>query len=217
MTTDAQARQILVEAYAEQGLPSPSVAELQLAAAVARLESHYGDAWSKRVQPNPHNWGNVTCGHRAPCAEGCFEAPDSDPDTGKYASCFRRYPSAVAGAGGMLHELYRREGVPDAMRRGDAHAMAAAMYDTGYYRGFGPTRAERVAGYTKGLVIRRQAVAETLGEPVATGEPLNPPVAPPLRRPRVPPARGPGVRTAAFGAGVICAGAAVYLWRRPRG
>lgn len=165
-TTHEEARKVLELAYQLQEQP-PTTAELQLAAAVAHLESHYGDAWRRRgVRPDPHNWGNVQCGHVSPCGPGCFEAPDSDPETGAYAACFRIYGSPVFGAAAMLEQLYRREGVPDAMRNGDARAMAAAMYDTGYYRGHGDTREERIDGYARGLEARRAQIAKALGETV---------------------------------------------------
>lgn len=155
---DREARPILLVAYAVQGLPEPSMEELQVAQAIARFEGGYGLGWPSSIQPPPHNWGAIQCRHKAPCGPGCFEHGDSHADGTKYRGCFRRYPNRTAGAAAFLHQLYRRPGVPEAMRRGDAVGTAKAMRATGYFE----APADRYA-----LAIQRNAsqLAAALGEP----------------------------------------------------
>lgn len=129
---DREARPILLVAYATQGLPEPTMEELQVAQAVARFDGKYGLGW-RGVEPPPHNWGAIQCGHKAPCGEGCFEYGDRHGDGQRYRACFRRYPNRVSGAADLLHQLYRRPGVPEAMRRGDVLATAKAMKASRYF------------------------------------------------------------------------------------
>ena len=157
---DREARPVLLEAYRLRGLPAPSLAELQTAQAIARFEGGYGLGWPKRIQPPPHNWGAVQCGHVAPCGPGCFEHLDHHADGSAYMGCFRRYPSRVAGAADFLRQLYRRTGVPEAMRKGDAMATATAMRSTGYFE----APANR---YAQAIADNAAAIAASLGERTA--------------------------------------------------
>lgn len=155
--SDQDARAVLLGAYALRG-ESPSLAELQTAQAVARFEGGYGGGWTgSGVGSN--NWGAIQCGHRAPCGEGCFEYGDSDAAGVGYRGCFRRYDTPEEGAAALLHQLYRREGVPAAMRAGDATATATRMRATGYFE----APASRYA-----LAIEQNAadIADALGEPL---------------------------------------------------
>lgn len=154
---DREARPVLLQAYKQRGLKPPTLPELQVAQAIARFESGYGLAWPKKIQPPPHNWGAVQCGHVAPCGPHCFEHLDHHADGSAYMGCFRRYPTRVAGAADFLRQLYRREGVPEAMRAGDATAVAGAMRATGYFEA--PAEA-----YAEAIATHARAVAESLGE-----------------------------------------------------
>lgn len=185
--SDQQARGVLRAAFAERGSSAPSLPELQAAQAIGRFEGGYGKGWGQ-AGAGSHNWGAVQCGHLAPCGPGCFEYGDSHADGTGYRGCFRRYDSAVAGAGGLLHELYRRNGVSAALRQGDATAIASAMRKTGYFEA-------PVSRYAKAIELHASALSASLGEPHVvvrgggrwTPEPAPPPSTPVLPPPSPPP------------------------------
>jgi hypothetical protein len=190
---DRWARGVLRAAYVARGLPTPTRAELQASQAVARFEGGYGLGWPSSVQPPPHNWGAIQCGHTAPCGAGCFEHGDSHADGSSYRGCFRRYPTPVDGAADLLRELYRRPGVPEAMRAGDPAAIARAMRVSGYFEA-------PASRYADAIDRNAQAVASSLGEPLAVGV-------------SAPSSRGSGPAWWAWGA---AAAALVAAWRWSR-
>ncbi len=155
--SDRQARGVLRAAFAQRGMAAPSLPELQAAQAIGRFEGGYGKGWGQ-AGAGSHNWGAVQCGHLAPCGAGCFEYGDSHADGTGYRGCFKRYDSGVAGAADLLHELYRRDGVPDALRAGDASRIASAMRKSGYFE----ARADR---YAKAIELHASALSVSLGEP----------------------------------------------------
>lgn len=156
-SSDHEARAVIRAAFAARGIAAPSLGELQAAQAIGRFEGGYGKGWGASGNGS-HNWGAIQCGHTAPCGPGCFEYGDSHADGTGYRGCFRRYPSAVAGAGGLLHELYRRDGVPEAMRDGDATRIASAMRATGYFE----APADK---YARAIELNAAALAASVGEP----------------------------------------------------
>lgn len=186
---DTEARAILEEAFASRG-QTPTLAELQAAQAVARFEGGYGGGW-KDDGIGSHNWGAIQCGHTAPCEPGCFEYGDSHADGSGYRGCFRIYDSDVAGAAALLHELYRRADVPEAMVAGDATRVAEAMRATGYFEA-------PASSYAAAVEAHAGAIAEALGEPHLVvrgggrvgGQPL------PTLPPQPPPPTFPGLPTA---------------------
>lgn len=155
MMADAEAREVLRRAFALRGMESPTLAELQATQAIGRFEGNYGSG----IAGAYGNWGAVQCGTKAPCPPGCVEHVDHDAQGKAYRGCFRVYPSHEAGAADFLRELYRRAGVPDALKAGDATAIAEAMRATGYFEAKASTYA---------LAIEKNAahVAKALGEPL---------------------------------------------------
>ena len=148
---------------------SPTLAELQTAQAIGRFEGRYGD-W---IAVN--NWGAIQCAARAtddtPCPAGCVEHGDSNAEGVKYRGCFRVYATPVEGAAALLHQLYRREGVPEAMRAGNATATADAMRATRYFEA-------PAAKYAKAIADVAASIATSLGEELAVT--LTGPTPPPL-------------------------------------
>lgn len=155
--SEREARAVMLDAYAARGL-SPDAAELQLAQAVGRHEGRYGSG----IAGATNNWGAVQCGARPPCPAGCAEHGDTHAGGAAYRACFRAYPTAVAGAADMLRELVRRKNVREAMRAGDAAAMARAMRAAGYFEA-------PAASYAAALERNRAAIANALGEPIFAG------------------------------------------------
>lgn len=157
MMTDPEARGVLRAAFAVRGMHSPSLTELQAAQAIARFESAYG-GWPKGAPPS-NNWGAVQCVAKPPCPAGCFEHPDTHADGTKYQGCFRAYPTPVEGATEFVRQLYRREGVPAALRSGDATRIADRMHATHYFELRPEAYAERIEEFA-------ERVAEGMGEPL---------------------------------------------------
>lgn len=156
MMSDAEARAVLQQAFAARGLPPPSLSELQGVGAIGRFEGRYGSAFG-----GANNWGAVQCVGKPPCDPAkCVEAGDSHADGSKYRACFRKYPTPVDGAADLIRELYRRPGVPEAMRAGDATAVARAMRAARYFEA-------PESQYAKGIELNAAAIAQSIGEPVA--------------------------------------------------
>lgn len=145
----SEARTVLRAAFASRGL-DPSPRELQAVQAVGSLESYYG----KRYR---NNWGNIQCGRKFPCPEGCVEGGDLDAQGVPYEVCFRVYDTPEEGAAALVQTLYKRPGVPEALKYGSAQEIADAMRATGYYEA-------PATQYGAGLASRAKALATELGE-----------------------------------------------------
>lgn len=147
------ARDVLYEAYAVREQPIETLAEVQCVQAISLLECQYGNAFG-----GSNNWGCIQCGQKPPCPPSCVEHGDSHADGSKYQACFRVYPTPLAGALDLLHELYRRPGVPEALRSGDTLAVAEAMRASGYFEA--PAKK-----YALGIETRAKEIAGALHEP----------------------------------------------------
>ncbi|HUU96630.1 MAG TPA: hypothetical protein VM487_12895 [Phycisphaerae bacterium] len=154
MLSDAEARSVLLQAFEARGLPPPQLSELQGVGAIGRLEGGYGSALG-----GINNWGMVQCKTRPPCPPGCAETTDKNAAGVAYQGCFRVYDSPLEGATDMLREIYRRPGTPEAMRAGDALAVAATMRAAGYFEA-------SAAYYAKGIASNASHIAKVLGEPL---------------------------------------------------
>lgn len=180
MVTEAQARQILVNAF-----PGRSQAWYQAVQAIARGEGHYGNGWRNaditidgvtyiNRGERSNNWGAIQCGHATTpggdCGPGCFPNLDKHANGKPYQGCFKKYPTPEAGAADFVYVLTdngperNRASVAaalddeDASGYLDADAIAEAMHATGYM--------ERAAdAYAKNIAGNAVAIAQTLGEP----------------------------------------------------
>ncbi len=168
---DAFGRQALTEAWNQVFGDFPTLSEIQLAGAVARGESNYGQAPFKNLQTGEsrilNNFGAVQCGARPPCPDGCFEATDHHADGTAYQGCFREYGSAAEGATHFLKVLclqHNRDEDPTnvraALASGNVDAVAHRMRASGYFE----APEEKYAAMIWNNV---QAIAKNLGEPLA--------------------------------------------------
>lgn len=172
LNRDQWARGVLERAYPE----AASLQALQMIQAVGRFEGHYGHA-DDPAWAGSNNWGAIQCLHGPPCGNDCFEHKDTHADGTAYVACFRKYPSAIDGAKGLVHELLRRKAVADVINTGSATAVANAMRATGYFEA-------PAANYAKNLYRNAQAIATALGEKLVVT--LEPPVLMPPARPPAP-------------------------------
>ncbi len=174
--TDQFGRQALSEAWNQVFGDFPTLAEIQLVQAVARGESNYGQAPFRNLQTGEsavlNNWGAIQSG-RVPCGPDGFEATDHHADGTPYQVCFRRYPSAAAGAAHFLKVLLvDRPSVREAIATGSVDATAEHMHATHYFE----LAAEK---YADAIWNNANAIARNLGEPLAVhrggglGDPLR--------------------------------------------
>lgn len=153
MLSHLEAREVLTRAFAARGI-RPSKHELQAVQAVAHLESSYG--------ATANNWGSIQSGSEPPCPDGTIELTDTHEDGTPYQWCYKAYPSPQAGAEDLVRELYRRKGVPSALRTGSGLDVAKAMRATGYFE----APANR---YGAGITERARLIASALNEPFFLG------------------------------------------------
>ena len=186
MLSDREARRVLAVAFADRGIAAPSLPELQGVQAVGRLEGTYGAAFG-----GANNWGAIQTHDKVPCVPGqSTEITDHDAWGKPYQVCVRCYPSPEAGAADLVRELYRRPNVPDALRAGNADALAEAMHQSGYF-------AQRnVGAYAGWISWGAQRIATHIGEPWVVRRAVDLPASPP------PPSSGGGT-------GIVVAAVAV--------
>lgn len=159
---------------------SPTTAELQIAGAVADLETSYGKGW-KGPGAGSNNWGAIICTNKLKagedgCLPGCFPNLDSSPGNPLEMRCFREYPSPEEGASHLIKLItVKRPLSHEAMRAGDIDAFSANMHATHYYEGTSLDPAVNIDRHATAVWIRVQAIAAALGEPLAAqrGGPMN--------------------------------------------
>lgn len=165
------AREVLATAFRNVFGRDGNQCEIQIALAFSAQESNFGQS-CYRFCSSGHgktcvevsrtcdswNWGAIQCRAKPPCPDGCFPATDTHADGTPYSICFRRYPTALAGAEAFLKEIYqRRPGVLTAAGRGDVDGVSAEARRTKYFE----LPLERHQRALRGNVDR---VAKALGE-----------------------------------------------------
>lgn len=139
---DAEAKEVLSVAY--QGVfgvqeEDVNLFALGIAQAIGLMEGAGYGKWGPGKKSN--NWGAIT---RQPNADGScpadsFKHGDSSFEAGEYETCFRIYPTSLAGAEGLLNELYvKRPEAFEYAKAGDIRGVAQEMYRTSYYMGVAP-------------------------------------------------------------------------------
>lgn len=184
MLTHREARQ-----HIQTGLRSvlgrePNIAEMQILAAIALLESGYGSGW-KGAGIGSFNMGAITAG--SSWKGETFEYRDSRPDPnnpGKdiwYTTKFRKYPNAAEGFADLARVAFITNGRKNAVlphaTEGDVYGVSAGLYATTYYTGKAayPTPAARINVHYQGLMAHIRNIANALGEPMPDGEAPPPP------------------------------------------
>ena len=179
MTTHAQMRSILAEAF-RVGFGRPgSTSELQCLQAVAKLETNYGDGW-RGAGKGSNNIGAIQKGSWARETFVYTDTrPNADGTSTPYQTHFRKYPTLLDGAIDLVRVVYKIQRrdvlvLPPA-KRGDLAGFSAGLYDSHYYEGWGRNRDERIAHHLKAVkdAVAKQAAA--LGEQMPDGTPAPQP------------------------------------------
>lgn len=169
--------------------PGPNLSELQIAGAMAQLESNYGlsSYTNKKTGEKAvlNNWGAIQAG-KPPCGDN-FEVTDTGPQ-GEYNFCYRRYATPADGALDFLRHLtIKRPHSWTAMKTGDIDEYSVRMHSwtpplVSLGAGTGSSKLNldpitKMPGYFEqppltpkgrafGLEFRAVNIANTLGEPL---------------------------------------------------
>jgi peptidoglycan hydrolase-like protein with peptidoglycan-binding domain len=168
MTTHAEARVIIKDAFKHVFGREPTPLEAIFAQAVALHETGYGQAW-KGDGAGSNNWGAVQGTGNA----GFFVHGDTHADGSKYTTKFKKYLSAQDGADDLIVQVYGkgRPGVLDAATRGAFSDAVTAMRKGGYFEA-------SLTSYTNAINTALKAIAEKLGDklpPLAGPAPIGSP------------------------------------------
>lgn len=184
----AQARTHVDAGFQQKFGRPPTIVESQLVQGVGWLETNYGAGW-KGAGKGSNNMGADQYG-QPPCEPGkSFLYTDTNPTSGggsvPYQICFRWYATPADGFAGLVNIVYVQKGkdAPEAPTKnhhrgremlaaaaaGSIHDASVALYDSTYYRGFGPTRDVRIANHYRALRTAVNLRAAALGEKMPNG------------------------------------------------
>lgn len=185
------ARALCNEAFRRVFGREPKRSEAQLAQAIGRLESNYGQGW-KPPGDGSHNIGAIQKGTWTGKTFTYTDTrPNADGTSTPYVIEFRKYNTAIDGWVDLIKRVYtggiwpkgmahKAVGGPrmllvlPAATRGDAAAFSAGLYDTVYYQGHGKTREARIANHRKAVLSALLAMAKEIKEPLdALGDTLT--------------------------------------------
>lgn len=175
MTSDERhrwGRTILENAWQGVVGAPPSLGALQIAGAVAELETNYGRGW-KGPGAGSNNWGAIICTKQpiageAGCPAGCFPNLDSSPGKPAEMRCFRAYATPEEGAAHLIKLItVNRPGSLAAMSVGDIDAFSRDMHRTHYYEGTSLDPEVNIDRHASKVAAGVAAIAKALGEPQA--------------------------------------------------
>lgn len=182
-------REVLLRAWPAVTGEQPNLSCLQIAGAMADLESGYGRASYTNKQTGEkavlNNWGAVQ-GGKPPCGADGFEATDTHADGSPYQWCYKRYATPEDGAAHLIaHMTQKRPASWALMKTGDIDAWAAQMRSKDPITGTGLYFEQSVEGRAKGIWLRVQEIAQAMGEPIAAkrGGPVEGPAPSPFPLP----------------------------------
>jgi hypothetical protein len=164
MTTHAAARQFARVALERRFGNGVTSGEVKALAGIGWLETNYGAGW-KGDGANSNNIGAI---HADPSWSGDVflskdTRPNADGSSTEYYTRFKKYATAADGWNDLVDTAFIQHGrssVRAAARVNDWLGVSTALYQTGYYEGFGATDAERIAGHRKALQAAISAADE---------------------------------------------------------
>lgn len=185
------ARDYTIKGFKSLLAREPSLPEWLLPCGVALLETQYSAGWSTPEWRATNNCGAITAG-RGWDGE-TFEHRDSRPlpdGTNEwYVTKFRVYPDLAAGMKDVVAFCYTRnttwgrcsELVLPKATAGDLEGFSTGLYVTHYYRGFGKTDEQRIAGHVIKLTHAVAEIARACGTTMPDGSALPAPPPPTVR------------------------------------
>jgi hypothetical protein len=124
---------------ASRGLPPPTAQTLQLAQAVAALETSYASpaAWMKNApgMADSHNYGAIQCPAGSVAGPTCAQANDRLQDGTPYTTFFRKYPTAEDGVADLFAFLMHKGARPPFLAADSVSDFVAGMYADHYFGG----------------------------------------------------------------------------------
>lgn len=187
MISHAEARDLTIAGCKRELARTPNEPEWMLPCGVALLETQYGTGWAPGEGAGSNNCGAITAG--SGWQGGRFVHRDSKPhDDGTnewYETAFRVYPTLADGMADVVHFCYGRNTIWGRCRdlvlpkatAGDLKGFSTGLYVTRYYRGFGATDEQRIAGHVIKLTSCVAHIASALGLKMPDGS--DPPKPPP--------------------------------------
>lgn len=177
--THAQARTYAIDGFKLALATEPSEAEAMFEQGIGLLETSYAQGW-KGAGVGSNNVGADQAG-RPPCNPAnsflyTDTHPNPDGSSTTYAACFKRYPDLTRGFAGLAEIMYvqmsSHPGKPSvriAAGTGNIYEVSRALYENGYYEGFGTSPAIRIANHYQSLRRRINEIAAALGEKMPDG------------------------------------------------
>jgi len=192
MASHKENRSAIIQGFKHTFRSEPPLPVAQLLHATAQIETSCGEGWTGPGKDS-NNWGAIQKGSwRGETFDYVDTHPNPDGTSTKYRVPFRKYPTRVAGAADLARVVYkvngRDETVLAAAVEGDAFGFSTAMYESGYYEGFGKTKSDRIRNHHKAIMRALNTHAKALGESLPDGT-MPPPKT--IRRH----SRGPAVAT----------------------
>jgi hypothetical protein len=162
MISHVEARAIAIEGFRLAMATEPSRLEAIFEQGIGLLETGYGSGWHA-AGIGSNNVGADQSG-RPPCNPSTSflytdTHPNPDGSSSTYSVCFKKYPDLARGFAGLAHIMYQQmskaldaeHNVRIAANAGDIYGVSLALYNNGYYEGFGSTPAVRVANHYRNL------------------------------------------------------------------
>jgi hypothetical protein len=155
MTTHTQARQLARSALVETFGGDPTYGEIAALAAIACLETNYGQGW-KGTGVGSHNMGAIQCGPSWTGQRfGSIDThPNADGTSTPYRIEFRKYATELDGWLDLVRVVYINRGrkiVRQAACNESWCDVSAALYQTGYFEGYGKTVGDRIHNHLLAL------------------------------------------------------------------
>ncbi len=173
MATHQENRDAVIQGFKHTFGHEPSLPVAQLLHATAQIETSCGAGW-KGVGKGSNNWGAIQKGSWKGDTFEYFDThPNPDGTSTKYEISFRKYPTRMAGAADLARVVYkvrrRDQSVLVAAQDGDALGFSTAMYESGYYEGFGKSKSARIHNHHKAIMRALSMHAKALGEALPDG------------------------------------------------
>jgi hypothetical protein len=185
LISHVEARALAIEGFRLAITTDPTRLEALFEQGIGLLETSYSFGWHG-AGIGSNNVGADQAG-RPPCNPASSflytdTHPNPDGSSSTYSICFKKYPDIGHGFAGLARIMYEQMSVkPDlehnvrkAANAGDIHGVSLALYNNGYYEGFGATPAIRVANHYRNLRADINTIAFANGEKLPDGfDPLR--------------------------------------------